>query len=129
MPMFPKDPLTGSSDVKSAPTGETTPRGKGGRPRKFGVPSHPVTITLPESTLRALAEIDPDRATAIVRLAGAAQSDAASPSRLARIVEIGKDRAVVIVASSSTLRNIAILPGTITKTLANFCPLAKITPT
>lgn len=37
-----------------------------GRPPKFAEPTRVVTVTLPESTLRALGEIDQDRARAIV---------------------------------------------------------------
>lgn len=81
----------------------------GGRPRKFGEPSRPVTVTLPESTLQALAEVDPDRATAIVRLAGGAGNTPKASTRLARIVDIGKGRSVIIVASSRCLKKIPFL--------------------
>ena len=40
-----------------------------GRPRKFTAPSRPVTLTLPEHVLAALATLDPDVSRAIVRLA------------------------------------------------------------
>lgn len=39
-----------------------------GRPRKFGRPAEPVTITLPDDVVRALREVDPDLSRAIVRL-------------------------------------------------------------
>ena len=98
-----------NSPRASHENGAKVKRGKGGRPRKFGEPSHPVTITLPESTLEALAEVDPDRATAIVRLAGAARRADEESARLARNVEIGKDRSVIIVASSRALTKIPFL--------------------
>ena len=40
-----------------------------GRPRKFITPSRPVTVTLPEPVLDALAALDPDLGRAIVRVA------------------------------------------------------------
>ncbi len=40
---------------------------KGGRPAKFAEPSRPVTMTLPDRILSRLAEIDGDRAKAVVR--------------------------------------------------------------
>jgi len=40
-----------------------------GRPRKFGRPAQPVTITLPDDVVRALRTVDPDLSRAIVRLA------------------------------------------------------------
>ena len=40
----------------------------GGRPPKFREPRHPVTMTLPERILDQLAEIDPDRTRAVVKV-------------------------------------------------------------
>ena len=40
-----------------------------GRPRKFGRPAEPVTITLPDDVVLALRAVDPDLSRAIVRLA------------------------------------------------------------
>jgi hypothetical protein len=45
-----------------------------GRPRKFGRPAQPVTITLPDDVVRALRTADPDLSRAIVRLAEATGS-------------------------------------------------------
>jgi len=39
-----------------------------GRPRKFGRPAEPVTITLPDDVVQALRAVDPDLSRAIVRL-------------------------------------------------------------
>ena len=47
----------------------TSLRRRRGRPRKFNAPSKAVTLTLPESVLARLAEIDPDPSRAIVHLA------------------------------------------------------------
>jgi hypothetical protein len=52
--------------AKSAAVADAPRRG---RPRKFTVPSRPVTVTLPEHVLRALTSIDVDLGRAIVRLA------------------------------------------------------------
>src|SRR3954452_17824720 len=46
-----------------------TPAPRRGRPRKFITPSRPVTVTLPEPVLEALAALDGDLGRAIVRLA------------------------------------------------------------
>jgi len=46
----------------------TAKENKGGRPRKFAEPSRPITITLPEKTLRSLERIDTDRGRAIVKV-------------------------------------------------------------
>ena len=40
----------------------------GGRPPKFDEPSRPITLTLPESTLEGLRQIDADRGQAVVKL-------------------------------------------------------------
>jgi hypothetical protein len=40
-----------------------------GRPRKFGRPAQPVTITLPDDIVQVLRAVDPDLSRAIVRLA------------------------------------------------------------
>ena len=45
---------------------------KGGRPAKFDEPSQPVTMTLPDRILDRLAEIDDDRARAVVKAVEAA---------------------------------------------------------
>lgn len=44
-----------------------SPKKKGGRPPKFTGPRQPVTVTLPRGTLEQLADIDRDRAQAIVK--------------------------------------------------------------
>ena len=45
-----------------------------GRPRKFGRPAQPVTVTLPDDVVRALRTVDPDLSRAIVRLAETSRS-------------------------------------------------------
>ena len=79
-----------------------TPRAasKGGRPAKFAEPRRPVTMTLPQRILDRLAEIDADRARAVVKAVEAA---------------LGGDRAVepvgeLRIASGETLLTIADSP-------------------
>jgi len=77
----------------------------GGRPPKFDEPRRPVTMTLPERTLRHLATVDADRASAIVKLV-----DAAVPSKddakIVDIVEVAPGAAVILVPPTRALRRI-----------------------
>jgi hypothetical protein len=45
-----------------------TARPRRGRPSKFGRPSHPVTVTLPDDVVEAFRAVDPDLSRAIVHL-------------------------------------------------------------
>ena len=71
-----------------------------GRPRKFTVPSRPVTVTLPEHVLRALTSIDVDLARAIVRLAQPVLSQ--RPHAPAELATFGR-HSVIVVHPSRTL--------------------------
>ncbi len=64
---------------------------KGGRPPKFAESSRPITLTLPESTLRDLQHIDPDRGHAIVKLTRRALHSAGVPKPLVEISKISAD--------------------------------------
>jgi hypothetical protein len=71
-----------------------------GRPRKFGVPSRPITVTLPEPVIAALEAIDHDLGRAIVRLA---QPEVAKrPHPAAEIARYGP-HAVIVVNPTRTL--------------------------
>ena len=71
-----------------------------GRPRKFGVPSRAVTVTLPEPVIDALEAIDADLGRAIVRVA---QPEMAKlPHLPAEIARFGS-RAVIVVNPTRTL--------------------------
>ena len=83
------------------------PRRGSGRPPKYGEPSRPVTVTLPDSTLKGLERIDPDRGKAIVKLARAAVSSGERP--LVEVVEVGAGTGLVIVGPSQILRKIPFL--------------------
>lgn len=71
-----------------------------GRPRKFTGPARPVTVTLPEPVLRALASIDVDIGRAIVRLAQPAVGKA--PHAPAELATFGR-HSVIVVNPSRTL--------------------------
>ena len=71
-----------------------------GRPRKFGVPSRAVTVTLPDPVIEALEAIDPDLGRAIVRLAQPEM--AKQPHAPAEIARFGP-RAVIVVNPTRTL--------------------------
>lgn len=71
-----------------------------GRPRKFTVPSRPVTVTLPEDVLAALTSIDVDLGRAIVRLAQPVLGDRPRPP--AELATFGR-HSVIVVQPSRTL--------------------------
>jgi hypothetical protein len=71
-----------------------------GRPRKFTVPSRPVTLTLPEHVIDALGALDADLSRAVVRLI---QPELAKKAhRPAELATFGR-RAVIVVNPSRTL--------------------------
>lgn len=81
----------------------------GGRPRKFREPSRPITLTLPESTLAELHQIDPDRSRAIVKLTRNALSTDGQTRPSVEIVEMAAQTGLVIVGPSRALRQIRFL--------------------
>lgn len=82
---------------------------KGGRPPKFGEPSRPVTLTLPNSVLEKLDALAEDRATAIVKIVGYKNDRTRANERMVRMEELGGGRAVIIVARSKALARIPFL--------------------
>ncbi len=84
-------------------------KASGGRPRKFNEPSRPVTVTLPESTLRKLALVDGDRACAIVRAADRAISDEEAVERSVHVVEVFKGKGLITIPVCPALDGIAWL--------------------
>jgi hypothetical protein len=71
-----------------------------GRPRKFTVPSRPITLTLPEHVIEALGRVDPDLSRAVVRLAQPELAKRAhAPAELAAF----GPTAVIVVHPSRTL--------------------------
>jgi hypothetical protein len=83
-------------------------RNPGGRPPKYNEPSRPVTVTLPESTLRQLELVNPDRGLAIVKLTRqlASRND---PSPRVEIVDVGRQSGLIIVGSCPALSRIPFL--------------------
>ena len=79
---------------------------KGGRPAKFDEPSRPVTVTLPERILERLAEIDADRARAIVKAVDAVLGDVPARTEVVRELRFDKDETLLTVAENRLLRSI-----------------------
>jgi hypothetical protein len=71
-----------------------------GRPRKFTAPSRPITLTLPDHVIDALAALDPDLSRAIVRLAQPMLAD--RPHAPAELATFGR-HSVIVVNPSRTL--------------------------
>lgn len=78
----------------------------GGRPYKFGEPSRPVTITLPERVLNLLAKVGEDRARAITKIVDAFSVKHNGAQSLVEVVPIAPGRAVIFVPNSRYLRSI-----------------------
>ncbi|MDE3155295.1 MAG: hypothetical protein KGN76_09335 [Acidobacteriota bacterium] len=86
------------------------PRTRRGRPHKFGEPSRLIALTLPQSVIRGLRQIDPDLARAVVRLfrsGTGGPETAAEPAQEAELVSVGTRRALIAV----NRRAIPELPG------------------
>jgi hypothetical protein len=81
-------------------------RRAGGRPRKYAEPSQPVTVTLPQTTLRQLEQVDADRGRAIVKLAKNASLEMSEGRPVLEVVEIGGGTALVVVGGASVLQQI-----------------------
>lgn len=81
----------------------------GGRPPKFTEPSQVITLTLPESTLRELQYVDPDRGRAIVKLAKRAVRSNGATQPLVEIVEMTPNTGLIVIGSSHVLRQIPFL--------------------
>jgi hypothetical protein len=77
-----------------------------GRPPKFEGPRKPITVTLPERTLRQLDTIGPDRARAIVRVVEQVAGDNVQRPDLVEKVAIGQGAAIILVPENRPLRSI-----------------------
>jgi hypothetical protein len=92
-------PAAAKTRPSASPAAGPLPKQRG-RPRKFGVPSRAVTVTLPEPVIDALEAIDADLGRAIVRVA---QPEMAKlPHLPAEIARFGS-RAVIVVNPTRTL--------------------------
>ena len=77
-----------------------------GRPPKFREPRHPVTMTLPERILEQLAEIDPDRAWAVVKVTEAVMGTGKGRFKLVDLIKIAPGKSLIVVGPSKVLRSI-----------------------
>lgn len=82
---------------------------KGGRPPKFSEPRRPITVTLPERTLRRLEEVDPDRAHAIVRLADHECRPREISTAEVEVVEIAPGIGIILIGRMRSLDRIGLL--------------------
>ena len=81
-------------------------RNRGGRPPKFNEPGHPVTMTLPERILDQLAEIDPDRACAVVKATEAVVGTGRGRFSPVELVEMAPGKSLIVVGPSKALKKI-----------------------
>ena len=95
--------------MKSQQKHDKAMKNPGGRPRKFREPSRPITVTLPESVLRQLNSIDPDRAQAIAKVTRAAVRADKNNTGLVEIVEMMSNTGLIVIGPSQALRQIPFL--------------------
>ena len=84
-------------------------KARGGRPPKFSEPRRPVTVTLPERTLRRLEELDRDRAHAIVRLADHECRPRDISTAEVEVVEIAPGSGIILIGPMRSLARIDLL--------------------
>jgi hypothetical protein len=77
-----------------------------GRPPKFREPRRPVTMTLPDRILDQLAEIDKDRACAVVKAVEAVVGTGAERFKPVELVEMAPGKSLIVVGPSKALRQI-----------------------
>ena len=77
-----------------------------GRPPKFLEARRPVTVTLPERTLRQLEAVDSDRAKSIVKVTDAVTRGAGGNTPQVETVEVAKGQALIVIGPSRGLRAI-----------------------
>ena len=113
-------------------TNPPNPANKGGRPSKFDEPSRPVTMTLPDRILARLAEIDDDRAKAVVRAVEAALGGPGGSPPPVDELPVADDEALLVVARSRHLESIPwlttieISPGRHLISLRDNTPIEKL---
>ncbi|HEX5216977.1 MAG TPA: hypothetical protein VFV98_16055 [Vicinamibacterales bacterium] len=77
-----------------------------GRPRKFGRPSHAVTVTLPDDVVGRLHAVDDNLGNAIVRMVETRGGRGIAKRRAAEVAAYG-NHAVIVVTPVKALRRIA----------------------
>ena len=106
--------------------------GKGGRPAKFDEPSRPVTVTLPLRILDRLAEIDADRAKAIVKAVETVLGGEEESPETIRELPISDDETLIAIADNRFLRRIPwltlieVAPGRHLLSLKDGVPVEKL---
>lgn len=80
-----------------------------GRPPKFTEARRPITVTMPERTLRQLATLSEDRAVAIVKAVDAVCASGPDSGKLVQVVQVSSDDAIILVPPSKTLKRIPFL--------------------
>ena len=96
---------------------------RSGRPPKFREPRHSVTMTLPERILDQLAEIDPDRSRAVVKVTEAVLGVDQRHFKPVELVEMAPGKFLIVVGPSKALRNIywiKLIEITLTRYLVTF---------
>jgi hypothetical protein len=78
----------------------------GGRPPKFREPRRPVTMTLPERILERLAEIDPDRSRAVVKVTEAVVGTGRGHFQPVELIEMAPGKSLIVISPSQVLRKI-----------------------
>lgn len=79
---------------------------RSGRPPKFREPRHPVTMTLPKRILDQLAEIDSDRASAVVKITEAVVGSSRGHFQPVELVEMAPGKSLIVVGPSKALGKI-----------------------
>jgi hypothetical protein len=79
---------------------------RSGRPPKFQEPRYPVTMTLPKRILDQLAEIDPDRTRAVVKVTEAVMGAGQGPFKPVELIEMAPGKSLIVVGPSKALRSI-----------------------
>jgi len=80
--------------------------GRSGRPPKFREPRYPVTMTLPKRILDQLAEIDPDRTLAVVKVTEAVVGTGQGRFKPVELIEMAPGKSLIVVGPSKALRSI-----------------------
>ena len=81
----------------------------GGRPPKFKEVRRPITVTLPERVLKALAMINKDRALALVKCVEAVAGTGKESNKPVELVEVLPGQALIVVGPCPSLSRIAWL--------------------
>lgn len=80
--------------------------GGGGRPPKFHEPRHAVTMTLPVRILDQLAEIDPDRTRAVVKVTTAVMGTDKKRFKPVELVEMAPGESLIVVGPNKALKQV-----------------------